>query len=154
MGFLNDGKIKENEFINLVIKPNQKIILPTKEQDINEHWDVSINDIKFDIKALKKVKRSDADTNQEIHWVEIENVHGKKGWLYGSADYIAFETNKSWLIVKRENLVKLVDKNLKVVITSEPEIYKMYSRYGRFDVLTIVPTDDLKKILTKEIKKL
>ena len=77
MGFLNDGKIKENEFINLVIKPNQKIILPTKEQDINEHWDVSINDIKFDIKALKKVKRSDADTNQEIHWVEIENVHGK-----------------------------------------------------------------------------
>jgi hypothetical protein len=109
MGFLNDGKIKENEFINLVIKPNQKIILPTKEQDINEHWDVSINDIKFDIKALKKVKRSDADTNQEIHWIEIENVHGKNGWLYGAADYIAFETNKSWLIVKRENLVKLVE---------------------------------------------
>lgn len=153
MGFLSDGKIKENEFVELVKKPEHEIILPTTEQDINEHWDVSIDGVKFDIKALKKVNRSDDDVNPEIHWVEIRNVHGKPGWLYGMADYIAFETDKSWLIVKRLTLVALIDDRLRVVITTEPELYKMYSRYGRYDVLTILPTEDLRKIKTKEVLK-
>lgn len=153
MGFLSDGKIKENEFVELVKKPEHKIILPTTEQDINEHWDVSIDGVKFDIKALKKVNRSDDDVNPEIHWVEIRNVHGNPGWLYGMADYIAFETDKSWLIVKRETLIELIDDKLKMVITTEPELYKMYSRYGRYDVLTILPTEDLRKIKTKEVLK-
>lgn len=153
MGFLSDGKIKENEFVELVKKPEHEIILPTTEQDINEHWDVSIDGVKFDIKALKKVNRSDDDVNPEIHWVEIRNVHGNPGWLYGMADYIAFETDKSWLIIKRETLVELIDDKLKMVITTEPELYKMYSRYGRYDVLTILPTEDLRKIKTKEVLK-
>jgi hypothetical protein len=73
--------------------------------------------------------------------------------LYGIADYIAFETDKSWLIIKREKLVEWIDQNLKMVVTSEPEPYKMYRRWGRYDVLTIVPTEDLRKIKTKEILK-
>ncbi len=153
MGFLSEGKIKENEFVELVIKPEHKILLPTKEEDINEHWDVSIDGTKFDIKALKKVNRSDDEVNPEIHWIEIENVHGKPGWLYGMADYIAFETDKSWLIVKREKLVEWINQNLKIMVTSEPEPYKMYRRWGRYDVITLVPTEDLRKIKSKEILK-
>jgi len=153
MGFLSDGKIKEQEFIDLVKKPGHTIIYPTTEQDINEHWDVQINDVKFDIKGLKKVNRVDEEYDETIHWVELENVHGKPGWLYGLADYISFETIKSWLIVKRTKLVELIDSKLQIGITSEPEIYKMYRRYGRYDVLTMVPTEDLKEIKTKEIFK-
>ena len=153
MGFLSEGKLKENEFVELVRKPEHQIVIPTTEQDINEHWDVSIDGVKFDIKALKKVSRSDDKVNPEIHWVEIENVHGKPGWLYGMADYIAFETDKSWLIVKRERLSQLIDDKLQMVVTSEPEPYKMYRRWGRYDVLTIVPTEDLRNIKTKEILK-
>lgn len=153
MGFLSDGKIKEQEFIDLVKKPGHTIIYPTTEQDINEHWDVQIDDVKFDIKGLKKVNRVDEEYDETIHWVELENVHGKPGWLYGLADYISFETIKSWLIVKRTKLVELIDSKLQIGITSEPEIYKMYRRYGRYDVLTMVPTEDLKEIKTKEIFK-
>ncbi len=153
MGFLSEGKIKENEFVELVRKPEHQIVIPTTEQDINEHWDVSINGVKFDIKALKKVSRSDDEVNPEIHWVEIENVHGKPGWLYGMADYIAFETDKSWLIVKRGTLSQLIDDKLQMVVTNQPEPYKMYRRWGRYDVLTIVPTEDLRNIKTKEILK-
>jgi hypothetical protein len=153
MGFLSDGKVKEQEFIDLVKKPGHTIIYPTTEQDINEHWDVQIDDIKFDIKGLKKVNRIDEEYDETIHWVELENVHGKPGWLYGLADYISFETIKSWLIVKRTKLVELIDSKLQIGITSEPEIYKMYRRYGRYDVLTMVPTEDLKRIKTKEIFK-
>jgi hypothetical protein len=153
MGFLSDGKVKEQEFIDLVKKPGHIIIYPTTEQDINEHWDVQINDVKFDIKGLKKVNRVDEEYDETIHWVELENVHGKPGWLYGLADYISFETIKSWLIIKRTKLVELIDSKLQIGITSEPEIYKMYRRYGRYDVLTMVPTEDLKEIKTKEIFK-
>jgi hypothetical protein len=153
MGFLSEGKIKENEFVELVKKPEHQIVIPTTEQDINEHWDVSIDGVKFDIKALKKVSRSDDEVNPEIHWVEIENVHGKPGWLYGMADYIAFETDISWLIVKRGTLSQLIDDKLQIVVTNQPEPYKMYRRWGRYDVLTIVPTEDLRNIKTKEILK-
>jgi hypothetical protein len=153
MGFLSDGKLKEKEFLELVTKPTHKVVLPTTNEDINEHWDLSIDGVKFDVTGLKKVKRSDDNLDPEIHWVELENVHGKLGWLYGKADYIAFETNNSWLIVCRLSLIKLIDDNLKLMITAEPEIYKMYRRWGRYDVLTIVPTNDLRKIKTKEILK-
>jgi hypothetical protein len=153
MGFLSEGKVKENEFVELVRKPEHNIVIPTTEQDINEHWDVSIDGVKFDIKALKKVSRSDDEVNPEIHWVEIENVHGKPGWLYGMADYIAFETNISWLIVKRQTLSELINNKLELAITTEPKQYKMYRRWGRYDVITIVPTEDLRKIKTKEIMK-
>lgn len=153
MGFLSDGKLKEKEFVDLVGKPEHKIIYPTTEQDINEHWDVQIDDVRFDIKGMKKISRSDANVNPDIHWVEIENVHGKPGWLYGMADYISFETDDCWLIVKRDNLINMVESKLMMVITDEPEVYKMYRRRGRYDVLTMVPTEDLRKIKTKEIKK-
>jgi hypothetical protein len=153
MGFLSDGKLKEKEFVDLVSKPGHELVYPTTEQDINEHWDVQIDNIKFDIKGLKKISRSDASVDPAIHWVEIENVHGKPGWLYGIADYISFETDDSWLVVKRDNLIKMVEDKLMMVVTDEPEPYKMYRRRGRYDVLTIVPTEDLREIKTKEVKK-
>jgi hypothetical protein len=153
MGFLSDGKIKEKEFIDLVKKPPHNIVIPSTEQDINEHWDVSIDGVKFDIKGLKKVNRTDEEYNPDIHWVELENVHGNTGWLYGLADYIAFETKESWLIVDRLILINLINKNLKTEITTTPQPYKLYRRRGRYDVITIVPTSDLIKIKTKEILK-
>lgn len=153
MGFLSDGKRKEKEFVDLVSKNHHELVYPTTEQDINEHWDIQINNVRFDIKGLKKISRSDAHFNSSIHWIEIKNVHGKSGWLYGMADYISFETNDSWLIVKRSNLIKMVEDKLIMVFTDAPQPYKMYSRKGRHDVLTIVPIEDLKGIKTREVKK-
>ena len=47
----------------------------------------------------------------------------------------------------------MVEDKLMMVVTDEPEPYKMYRRRGRYDVLTIVPTEDLREIKTKEVKK-
>lgn len=153
MGFLSDGKIVEQEFIDLVVKPKHKVVKPTDEQDIEEHWDVEIDGVKFDIKGVKKVNRGDEKVNYDIHWVELKNVNGDPGWLYGLADYIAFESKEEWLIVNREKLSDFIDNKLKLVIVDKPELYKMYSRYGRYDVITLIPTSDLETIATKKIKK-
>ena len=63
---------------------------------------------------------------------------------------IAFETSKSFIIVKRIDLINLVHKlvNFKSKV-SRPENarYKVYSRTGRPDVLTLL---ELKKIKTLE----
>jgi hypothetical protein len=153
MGFLSDGKIVEQGFIDLVTKPEHTVIRPTDEQDINEHWDVEIDGVKFDIKGVKKVNRNDDEVNYDIHWIELKNVNGDPGWLYGLADYIAFEIKDEWLIVNREKLLNFVDNVLQLVIVDKPELYKMYSRYGRYDVITLIQTKDLEKITTKRIKK-
>ena len=153
MGFLSDGKIVEQEFIDLVVKPEHNVIRPTDEQDINEHWDVEIDGIKFDIKGVKKVNRTDDQVNYDIHWVELKNVNGDPGWLYGLANYIVFEIKNEWLVVDRKKLENYIDDTLKLVMVDKPELYKMYSRYGRYDVITLVKTEDLEKITTKKIKK-
>lgn len=153
MGFLSDGKLVEQGFIDLVVKPEHKVVRPTTEQDIEEHWDVEINGAKFDIKGAKKVNRGDDNINYDIHWVELKNVNGDPGWLYGLADYIVFEKKDEWLVVNRKKLLTFVDDNLKFVMVNQPELYKMYTRYGRYDVITLVPTADLDKIATKRIKK-
>ena len=153
MGFLINGKIVEQGFIDLVVKPNHNVVRPTDQQDINEHWDVEIDGVKFDIKGFKKINRVDDQVNYDIHWVELKNVNGDSGWLYGLADYIAFEIKDEWLIVKREKLVSFVDDVLQLVMVDKPELYKMYSRYGRYDVITLIQTEDLEKITTKRVKK-
>ena len=101
MGFLSKGKMVERAFTKVL--SNHK--LSTEQEDITEHWDISTN-IKFDVKGLKKAKRSDGEPNENIHWLEIKNVNGDLGWVYGEADYFVFETIDYWVIVDKNNMAK------------------------------------------------
>lgn len=59
----------------------------------------------FDIKSMKKSNRKDATPDDQIHWIELQNVRGNPGWIYGKADFIAFELMNSWLIISRKKLI-------------------------------------------------
>jgi len=96
MGYVKEFKKVEDKFAE-VIKQFGDTSKSTKEEDIHEHWDVKL-DIKFDVKAIKKTNRYDNEPNENIHWVELKNVRGNKGWLYGDANYFAFETEDYWII--------------------------------------------------------
>lgn len=148
MSFLKKGKDTEEMFANLFSNYRKS----TKQQDINEHWDLEIP-IKVDIKGMKKVKRSDSEPNQNYHWVEVKNVHGNLGWLYGLADFFAFELEDFWVIVSKENLQKMIAEKVTKTYYDEPTIYGLYQRKGRSDVLTIVPSYDLCAISTAMIQK-
>lgn len=148
MGFLKRGKKTEEEFAKL-FKNHTK---SSESQDINEHWDLEIKH-KIDVKGLKKVKRSDASVNENFHWVEIKNVHGNNGWLYGDADFFAFELHNFWIIVSKEDLQDRIAKKTVKTYYDQPTVYGLYQRKGRKDVMTIVPSFDLCSIATAMVEK-
>jgi hypothetical protein len=109
---------------------------------------------KVDVKALKKRRRSDPSVDDSIHWVELQNVNGDAGWLFGLADNIAFETLTEWLIVSRTALIDSLKSSIFKEFVDTPEIYRMYRRKGRNDVIVLVPTKDLKILSNLEIPKI
>lgn len=145
------GRRAEHEFARCLESPR----LATDQQDMEEHWDVmSGGGTKFDVKAMKKWRRDDPEPTDRMHFVELRNVHGELGWLYGEADYIVFETRAYWIVVKRSRLVYFIEgitENSEQ--TLKPTVYKLYQRNGRKDLMTVVPTVDLLAISEETIKK-
>lgn len=103
----------------------------------------------IDVKGMKKNKRTDKEFDDSIHWVEIKNVGGKPGWLYGEANYIAFVTKKQIIFAKLKKLQSFIEEKIKdkVTTTVNPnECYIPYQRYGRKDLIVKCMTNDLLEI--------
>lgn len=148
MSFLKKGFEVEREFAKLFKDVN----FSSQDEDINDHWDLKVS-FKFEVKGLKKRRRSDEGVDQTIHWVELKNVHGKVGWLYGEADYFVFELEKYWLIVDKIKLQEYIAENTVKEYTIVPMINRLYKRTDRKDVCTLVSTIDLIYISETMIKK-
>ena len=130
-----------------------KVSFASRDEDIFDHWDVKI-DIKIDVKAMKKINREDSEPNENFHYVEIKNVHGDKGWLYGEADYFAFEMKDYYVMVSKIKLQAMIaDKCKEKIKCARPTLYQLYSREGRNDMITLVKTVDLIFISDKMIEK-
>ena len=104
----------------------------------------------IDIKARKKIKRSDNETNDNLIWVEFLNVAGNGGWLVGAAEFIAFERENDFIMVNRSALwklcLKLVDQDSRVD-TAKNALYKIYQRKNRKDEISIIKFSDIFKNL-------
>lgn len=146
--FLKKGKEAEKEFASNF----KNAIEATPEEDMKSHVDLKIT-YRIDIKGLKKKKRSDSTTDETIHWVEILNVKGEHGWLYGEADFFAFELNEYWLIVEKIKLQNFIKSKVIKEYMPKPELYRLYRREGRKDSITLVSSIDLCYICDKFIKK-
>lgn len=125
----------------------------SSKEDIEDHidfwWDSPRKGrIPMDAKGIKKNSRADKSFNDSIHWLELQNVNGKPGWLYGKAEYIAFRTNTRIIFVKREKLLSFALEAVSgkdVVYDTPKEFYVPYKRkkWGRDDLSIKVPTSDL-----------
>ncbi len=155
------GEHAEYLFIILAVKLGWKISASSKEENINEHWDYLIekeNDIlKVEVKSRKRISRNDDGLQSDLTWVEIHGVRPKDaGWLFGKADLIAFEKEKSFLLVKRLDLLAVVNKKVNLVAkVRDPKdaLYKIYTRIGRKDKLTLLPASDIEEIKFMEWNK-
>ena len=100
-----------------------------------------------DVKDERKKHRYDSDTAEKVMWVEIKNVKGDAGWLYGKADYIAFKHIDGFIMVKRVDLIKLLDeKRLKWDdgrYKKGRNFYETYTRDGRKDEIVMFPICDI-----------
>lgn len=154
------GMKAENEFVIAMEKTKNKCFKATSYEDINEHFDIYVisegRKITFDIKAMKKKSREDKNIDEGIIWIELKGVKDE-GWLYGGkADYIVFEKKLSFIAVEREKLINIVESKIdrnKIVEKAEEALYKIYSRKGRNDIITMIKMEDINEIIEWEIKK-
>lgn len=146
----------ERRFAEICRFKNYQLNHATRDQDIYEHWDWQITNPKtnkvslVDVKGARKKSRSDSQLDYNITWLELKNVRGKDGSLLGKADYIAFEQQDHFLIIKRTDLLswiksKITDENF--VEYSRDAKYRYYQRHGRKDVITMAVISDMKKDL-------
>lgn len=154
------GDSAEELFILMAVRLGWKISASSKEQNIDEHWDYLIEkeeqQFKVEVKAEKRIQRSDNGSQADFTWVELRNVRGKVGWLFGKADLIAFEKEKTFFFVKRLELLSVVNQKVNLVAkvkSAKDALYKIYTREGRKDKLTLLPTHDIEPILFMEWKK-
>lgn len=100
----------------------------------------------IDVKSCKKRTRSSSETSEDVVWIELKNVAGNNGWLYGSADYIAFERDSDFVIapVKPLQLLceRIINKNKKVEKPNEA-MYSIYNRKGRKDEISLIKMQDI-----------
>jgi len=148
MSFLKKGKQTEKKFAEMF----EDYKFSTKQEDIKEHWDIEIKS-KVDVKGMKKIRRSDEFPNQNYHWIEIKNVNGEHGWSYGKADFFAFEIEKYWIVVSKEDLQELIKDMVVKEMVESPSLYKLYQRKGRKDIMTLVTSYDLCAVATTILKK-
>lgn len=152
------GRQAENEFAKAYL---QDINWATKDQDMFEHWDVEgilidISDkpLKFDVKALKKVNRADDSFNDDVTWIEGTNVHGNDGWIKGKADYIVFEREDKWTIIKRDELFNwTINKIRRRGKQIGKGLYQIYQRPNRKDKLTLINFSDIDNITVLHLPK-
>lgn len=151
------GNKAENLFILTAAKQGWKISASSKDQNINEHWDFQIekDDQKFkvEVKSEKRIQRNDDNLQNNFIWVELRNVRGEIGWLFGKTDLIAFEKEKTFFFVKRLDLLAVVNKKVNLtakVKSAKDALYKIYTRGGRKDKLTLLPISDIEPIIFME----
>ena len=128
----------------------------SKYDDVEKHvdfwWDSPRKGrIGIDVKGLNKNKRGDTKYDDSIHWLELQNVQGKDGWLKGNAEYIAFKTNRNIIFVNRKKLLDFAleaIKNKEVVYDTPTQCYVPYKRlkWGRDDLSLKALTSDLLKL--------
>ena len=155
------GEKAEQLFIILAVKLGWKISASSKDENIDEHWDFHISkdaeNFKVEVKSAKRLRRNDSRIQFEYTWVEIHGVRPKDtGWLFGKADLIAFEKESAFIFVKRLDLLAVVNKKVNLVAkVRDPKnaLYKIYTRDGRKDKLTLLRTSDIEEIKFMEWKK-
>lgn len=137
---------KEREFGLLF--DQSKVVYSNAHQDMKEHWDVQVDGVKFDVKAMKRISRSDSSPTNLYNFLELKNVRGNPGWLYGKADAVAFETENKWILVKLKDLQELAATKVQKIYVkkSKDSLYKLYRRFERLDLVTMVHSMDLVEI--------
>jgi hypothetical protein len=142
------GQAVEAEFVATAVARGYTVIESTIEVDRKDHIDYYItkNGVtkSVDIKGIRGVG-SQRDKNEHT-WIELQNVNGRKGWIYGNQDLIVFERVDHWLFVDRQSLARwidlVVDKDRIVDRLGDP-IYAVYSKDTDKSLTTMIRFGDM-----------
>ena len=151
----NRGQVVESDFSKLLEIRGVSWRKANRQEQFS-HVDYYTSFGSIDVKAKKKISRSDSSEQDELIWLEFKNVQGKKGWLSGNADIIAFERAADFVLVRRKELLLLAQNKCdfnSLVTNSRDALYKVYSRKGRKDLISIVKMSDILDLHHRKWKK-
>lgn len=161
------GTLAEKHFLSIMSSKGYSYTKASLNEDFNQHWDYKFDHpspspglttpFTVEIKSMKRVSSSDPSVNPDIVWIEFINVKGSKGWLYGNADYVAFELKDTFLVVPLLKLRTLaeqlvlepqgitIDTIYDGQFKSTPAVYCLYNRKESQtrDVLSMLKVDDV-----------
>lgn len=147
-----DGEVGEKKLKTILEKiPEIKSIeKTTADQDMHDHIDFIVKFkngtvITLDHKSPKKWNRSSKEYLDDKMVIEIKNVQGKKGWLYGKADRITqdYPHSNEIIMYHRAKLKIIVDELIK-----NGNIVDKKVRNGREDLIILVERKDLVRAIT------
>ena len=152
----NRGQRIEKEFAPLLRQRDPNFRKADREEQFR-HIDYFSNFGTIDVKAKKKISRSDSEEQDQLLWVEFLNVQGREGWLRGQTDVIAFERDNDFVLIKRNYLLGMCQVKCdlsKKVKNSRDALYKGYQREGRKDLISIIKMSAVLELPHQKWKKL
>ena len=144
-----EGEKCENSFKEIALKHGYEIVPTSEGDDFYDRIDfaLKINNsfILIDVKAARRVSRSDTRPQQKYTWLELH----KSGSLFsGKSTHFAFEVNSGFVIVDKEAVRKYILRNFNSsqcrVESSTQALMKPYRRKGRFyEWISLIKVEDL-----------
>lgn len=152
----NLGNNAEQLFFDAYRSVEKPIRCATAFENRKQHYDFIVYEkekfIKVEVKSMKARNRGEAP-DPMIIYIEVFNIDGGPGWIYGEADYIAFQQLNGFILVSRVELLWKVHafmKSLPYVTRSGLE-YTLYGRKNRKDLVMILPISEIFSISDKII---
>ena len=149
---ITEGLQAEQRFKKLAEVRGYKVREATKAEQfdhIDFHLTCKIFIHTVYVNARKRLNRRNIDFEDDWVWIELKNVRGKDGWLYGASDFIAFEAEDSFIVSFRKELLGFcetkIDTQTRVHISSRAK-YVCYSRRGRQDLISLIKMEDIRKL--------
>ncbi len=151
----NRGQSVETSFQDILDRRGIEYRRSTLEEQY-KHFDYVTDRGTIDVKARKRVNRSDSSEQDELVWLEFKNTAGDRGWLASNVDFIAFERQDDFVLIKRAYLYEMASKKCNLddkVSRGSDALYKGYTRKGRSDLLSIVRMSDILNLPIQILEK-
>jgi len=126
--------------IELFVQLTKKMGLnPRTSTDDYSDCVITVHETEFtvDVKGAKKY------TDDQLFLVELRDVNGDPGWLFGKADLVAFQYKNAFIVVKRDELEELVKKVAHVEVGKNFEnnkIIRVSTAHQSFERPAVAPS--------------
>jgi len=98
------------------------------------------------------IKKQNGKNGHKWVWIEFDTSKGARGWIYGSAQFIVFETRDSFIFVSRTKLLEWLQSSgsvrwdLPYVANAWQAKYRLFRRSGTPESITQITVEDLLNI--------
>ena len=148
------GSGAEQRFANMCSKRRLGVYPATPFENRVMHFDyiVVLRDgldtrQRVEVKAIKSRRRGETP-DPSVIFVELKNVSGGPGWVYGKSDIVAFEQPSGFLMVQTRALKHLAESMVSTCKHANRSgiHHTLYKRRERDDLMLVLSRDDVTKL--------